>query len=353
MALSGSFYKSITGRQYIIEWSATQSIENNTSTITCVHKLKNDATYSLRISSRKNNTCTVDGASITYSSSSISTNGGSTITLGTTKHTVAHDSDGTKTLTIKGVFMIQATLSGTWVESMTASQSITLDTIPRASIINSLSCNTSYLDGTFTYKYTPQSASYYNKCNISLNINEDFTVIKSINIGTKSASQQTATVTLSNAELTTIYKNLPTDTSGTLRFTFRTYSDSGYDAQVGSASYKEIKLKIPESIKPSIGTITLDPVNITTADGTSRDILVKGKNKLTVSVSGCAASTGSSIVSYTFSGTNISSTKSSTSTSASVTSSTISTSGTLTYTVKITDKRGRTASKSATITCYD
>lgn len=338
-----------------IEYSYTQSQDDNTSTITCNVYVKKDndntkltvtTTGTFKYSLRFNGETITGSKSLTILTSYVK--------IGSFTRTITHNDDGSKSFSVSGsVWLSSNSSSAYYNKKSSVSTAITLNTIPRASTIDSLSCNTSYFDGTFTYKYTPQSASYYNRCNISLNINEDFTVIKSINIGTKSASQQTATVTLSSAELTTIYKKLPTDTSGTLRFTFRTYSDSGYNTQVGSASYKEVKLNIPTSIKPSIGTITLDPVNITTADGTSRDVLVKGKNKLTVSVSGCAAGTGSSIVSYTFSGTNISSTKSSTSTSASVTSSTISTSGTLTYTVKITDKRGRTASKSATITCYN
>ena len=111
MALSGRISTTIRGREYRIEWSAVQSIANNSSTITCVHKLINQAEYDLYISDRTNS-CTVGTDTKSYTSADISTGGGSTITLGTTVHTVAHDSDGAKSVTIKGVFNIQATLSG-------------------------------------------------------------------------------------------------------------------------------------------------------------------------------------------------------------------------------------------------
>lgn len=274
---------------------------------------------------------------------------GSTTTIASKTFTVTHNNDGTGSISIRT--WMDTDISAGIVEK---SKSLTLTTIPRATIINSLSCNTSYFNGTLTYKYTPQSASYYNKCNISLNLDGEYIAIKSVTLGKKSASQQTATVTLSSSELETIYANLPTTTKGILRFTFRTYSDSDYSKQVGSAGYKEVTLTIPTSVTPTIGEVELNPVNITTKDDTSRNILVQGKNKLQILVRECKAGSGSTIKSYTFSGPNVSSTtKTSTNTSYTFNSSTtISTTGTLTYTVKLTDQRGRSATKTASITCY-
>lgn len=150
MALSGTISKFITGREYRIEWSATQNIAGNYSDITCVHKLINNAYYDLYINSRSN-TCTVDGESKSYTSDAISTTGGSTITLGTTTHRVYHNSDGSKSVTITGTFNIQATLAGSYVSSITASQSVTLDKIPRAAQITSAPNFTDEENPTITY----------------------------------------------------------------------------------------------------------------------------------------------------------------------------------------------------------
>lgn len=134
MALSGTISKKITGREYRIEWSAKQDTADNSSTITCTHKLINDSYYSLYIGSRTVS-CNVGGVTGTATSPEISTGGGSTITLGTTTHKVTHDSDGKKeNVPITGVFYIQATLSGTYTDSITASGAVTLDTIARASV---------------------------------------------------------------------------------------------------------------------------------------------------------------------------------------------------------------------------
>ena len=94
--------------------------------------------WSLSISARSN-TCTIDGTAVSYSSSAISTTG--THSLGTASTTVSHSGDGTKTLTIKAVFYIRATINGTYYDSITASATVTLDSIPRASTVSATSVN--------------------------------------------------------------------------------------------------------------------------------------------------------------------------------------------------------------------
>lgn len=330
-----------------VKWTATQNIDDNTSTISW--KCYGGSNYSNTTSYVACGPVVVKINGKTVLNITNRFNLSKDELIGSGSLTVSHNTDGTKSVPVS----ISAAIYN-FASNCTYSGDITLNTIPRASTIDSLSCSTSYFNGTLTYKYTPQSASFYNRCNISLNLSGTYIAIKSINIGKKSASQQTATISLSSSELTTIYENLPSTTKGTLRFTFRTYSDSGYSDQIGDAGYKEVTLTIPTSVVPSIGEVELNPVNITTRDDVSRNLLVQGKNKLQILVRDCVAGAGSSIVSYTFSGPNITATtKSSTSTSYTFTSSnTISSTGELTYTVKITDKRGRTATKTAKVTCY-
>jgi hypothetical protein len=267
---------------------------------------------------------------------------------------VPHNTDGTKTITISAT----GSISGTTLSGTSVSSSVTLNTIPRAATLNSLTCSTSYLDGTFTYKYTPTTTSYYIRGNLSLNLNGEYISINSDNNGKpSSAAQQTKTINLDSDQLTTIYKKLPSSTSGTLRLTLRTYSDSGYTKQVGEASYKEVKLTIPSDVKPSIdpNDITLDPANIT-LNGTSYNYLLKGKNQLSLSVSGVSAGSGSSIKSYEFSGPSMSKTDTSASTSVATVTNVASFTdekATLTYKVTITDKRNRSSYATKTIVCYD
>ena len=205
--------------------------------------------------------------------------------------TVTHKTDGTGTVKVRT--WMDTSISAGVVEK---SETLTLSTIPRASTIDSLSCATKYFTGKMTYKYTPKSLGYYNRCNISLKIDGEYIAVKSINLGKKAASQQTATVTLSKDELETIYNKLPRTDKGTLRFTFRTYSDSEYSTQIGDLDYKEVTLYIPddETTKPSL-LVTVAPSHTFTGDFASLYIQGYSKVKADIVASGRFESKISSI----------------------------------------------------------
>ena len=235
-------------------------------------------------------------------------------------------------------------IPGTTLTSSSASGTMRFDTIPRAASIDSLSCATSYFTGALTYKYTPKNAGFYNRCNISVNLGEEFVAVKSINLGQKEASQQTATVTLSAAELSTVYNELPNTSKGTLRFTFRTYSDSGYSTQVGDAQYKDISLSIPNNTdtQPTV-TMALSPVS----DFTSASaIYVKTLSKVKAAFTNGAGKYGASIASYkmTVSGKDYASP---------YTSDYLATAGSITVKGTVTDSRGFSRSYSQTITVLE
>ena len=158
---------SLRGRIYQINWSSEINIVGNYSTVTCEHYLINDPTYALYIGARSN-TCTVEGATVGFTSGDISTGGGSTIHLGTTRHTVWHNADGSKQTTIKGVFNIQATLSGSYTGSVTAEGAVALDTIPRASQ-PSLSAGSIELDGWITIITNRHSPSFTHNLYLLIN----------------------------------------------------------------------------------------------------------------------------------------------------------------------------------------
>ena len=206
---------------------------------------------------------------------------------------VSHKDDGTGTAQIT----VSGSIPGTTLTSTSLSKSVSLGTIPRETSIDSVSCNTSYFTGILTYKYTPKSSALYNRCNIALDIGGEYTAVKTVNLGQKSTSQQTATVTLSSSELETIYKKLPSAKTGKLRFTFRTYSDSGYSTQVGDAGYKEISLTIPNdtTTQPTM-TMTLAPVNDSSSLGT---LYAKGISKVKATFTSGAGKYGATIASYT------------------------------------------------------
>src|SRR5699024_10761578 len=76
-------------------------------------------------------------------------------------------------------------------------------------------------------------------------------------------------------------------------------------------------------------------------------LYVRTKSKVTAKITGAAGVYGSTIKSYSISGGGYSGT------SSSLTTGFLNTAGTVTFTAKITDSRGRTATKTASITVVD
>ena len=95
MALSGSFSVSQRNGYETVrcDWTGTQSIANNTTTITA--KLYFINQYAISIGERTH-TITIDGTAYSITSSAISTTGEHY--LGSVSHTVTHSSDGTKSI---------------------------------------------------------------------------------------------------------------------------------------------------------------------------------------------------------------------------------------------------------------
>lgn len=103
----------------------------------------------------------------------------------------------------------------------------------------------------------------------------------------------------------------------------------------------------PSSVVPTISSVTATPVNSNSVIN-SWKIYVYGKTKATIAISGAAGAYGSTIRSYSITTSpNIGS-----STASSFTTSEIYATGTITVTAKVTDSRGRTASKSASFSVY-
>lgn len=334
---SGTIYGS-TNNEYIeskIVWSSIADKANNRSTVTA-------ALYY-----RRTNEYTTYGPgwfTITIGGVLIEPNGFANKIINTDwvkafegTATITHDADGSKSITIKAT----GSISGTTLNSTNCSGTAVLDKIPRETLTNSLTCSTSYLDGTLTYKYTPQTP-YYTKANISLNISGTYLAIRSILHGKKTEGvQQTQTVVFSAAELSTIYKALPKATSGKIRVTIRTYYDAEYTSQATDPTYKEISLTIPTSIKPTV-TLTVSPAN-SNSWIRGKGIYVAGYSGLTASFS-AAQGEGASAASSSISGGDY---KSDTNT---LTVEKITDPGQLTLTGKAIDSRGRSGTASKTIT---
>lgn len=323
MTTSGYFYTSGWSDStctdcYIFSWSlSSQNIEGNYSVISW--SLKGAGGVDGYWTYVKEKYVTVNGS--TQSNSAIQqTYNGTVAFSGTT--TIYHNSDGTKSFSASagGAFYsygsYNSTGSGTWE----------LPAIPRSS---TMSFEEFTMGAAGTIAITPA--------------NSNFTHTISYNFGNKTGTivEKTSNTSISwTPPLNEFAGQIPNSVKGTGALIITTYSGS---TVIGSKKYT-MYCNLPASVVPTVGSITLTPVAIN-----GKNILVQNKNQLQVSVSGCSAGVGSSIKAYTFSGANLSVTT----TSTSVVSNIITSSGVLTYTVTVTDMRGRTATKTANITCYE
>lgn len=327
MALSGTISSSIHSGHYTlrISWSATQNIGANTSTITAKMYLVQDASWSLNIGTRSNS-CTIDGVATAFASPKISSNGGSTILLGTVSRTINHNSDGTRSVGISATFNLEATISGTRYNSITASGTITLDTIPRVSSF-SLSSSSVVLGNPITISIARQSTSFTHRIKYSWGTESGV-------IATGVGTSYTWTVPLDLAW------GIPNGTSGTCFITVETMSGStviGYQT-------KSFTGTVPTSIVPSISSVALsDPSgNVPESFG----VYVKGKSTLRI-VTSAAGYYGSTISSYKIQANGA------TYSSSDVTTGILNVSGSMAVVITVTDSRGRTASTTRNITVYD
>ena len=322
MASSGSFSGSIRDGHYKlrVDWSQSKNVSDNTSTITCKMYLVND--WSLSINSRSTNYTTIAGTKKTYTSPSISSTG--THLLGTVSQTVTHDSDGSKSISMSSVFYIQATLSGTYYDSKSASATVTLDSIPRASSVSASNVN---MGSATTITITRASSSFTHTLKYAFGSTSGTIATKT----TSTSVSWTPALTLAN--------QIPNALTGTCTITCETYNGS---TKIGSKTCT-LTLTVPSSVKPTLTSLTA-----TRVDGdvpSTWGIYVQTKSKVTLAITGAAGSYGSTISSYSITGGGFSST------SSSFTTGFLNTSGTITFTATVTDSRGRvSAAKTVSIT---
>lgn len=334
MAKSGQKYITVTRDGYIkllFSWSAgTQNVANNFTPINWTLSLvsTNSSAY-ISSTASKNYSVTVDGK--TWSgTNTIGLSGGATKILASGSKNIYHNTDGTKTFDYSFSQEFAITYSGVSIGTSSSSGTGTLDNIPRGSILGSISNFT--IGNAITIPITKYSDSFSDTLNIYVND----TWIKRVEGLTNNQS-----VSFTSTELNAIYNAMSNVASSTFRFINSTYSG----ANIIGTSTKTATGTINTNIKPTISSVTVEEIvsNIKTQFG----FLVQNKSMLGVTVS-ATAGTGSSIDTYDIS---INGSKY---VSSAFTTEVLTTSGTNTYTVKVIDKRGRTATTSGTfeVTAY-
>ena len=318
MALSGTITGTCDNANYTLtcEWSATQSVANNTSSITAKVYLKAPSGWST-VSS--NWSCIINGTTVTSGSSK--TVGSTKVLLGQRTWTVNHASDGTCSVTISFSYSNGLSSAGTYTTKKgSGSKSVTLNQIARTSSFT-LSSSSLDMGSSQTVSITRASSSFTH------------TVQYTFGGTTTTSHTKTTSTSVSFTPALSLANKIPNATSGTCTVKVTTYSG---DTAIGSSS-KTFTLKVPSSVKP---TVTL----ATTYNNTLSGLSIAGKSTVKVTPTG-TGSYSSTISSYTYSGAGLSGTGSS------KTTGTLS-AGSYTITVTVKDSRGRTNTATTSFTMY-
>lgn len=322
---SGSFSSSsYNGLSLYIEWSSTANINDNNSSVTATVYVKS---YGLRASALSDSYIIINGNKKNWTKTF---NISDTSTIRTTEVTtytvsVPHNTDGTKSITIKANMEFNGTYGGTYVSDITASKTVVLDTIPRSS---SFSIPSSIDTGSsLAISITPSDSSFRHKIRFEIDGNTKYTS------GFIAAGTTSYSYTIPHAWL-------PASTSQTMTVFLYTYTSFGSDYIARTS--KNITVNVPSNIKPSVSELAL-----TIVDG-HENLCVQGKSKITLAVTAVAGS-GANISSYTFKGAYINGSSSSYTGIGNVkTSSIIWSGGTQEYKVTVKDTRGRVSEEKIT-----
>lgn len=319
MALSGKLTGTCDNSNYSLtcEWSATQNITNNTSTITAKVYLKAPSGWSTDSSYWD---VWINGTQVTDDKDVVV--GSSKVLLGQKTWTVTHTSSGTCSTTISFSYSNGLTSKGTYTtKTGSGSGSITLNTIPRTSSFT-LSKTSMAMGASQTVTISRASSSFTH------------TVQYTFGSSTTTVVTKTTSTSVSFTPPTSLASQIPNGTSGTCTVKVTTYNGN---TAIGSTN-KTFTLTIPSS--GNAPTVTLSTVYNNTLSGTN----IAGKTTVKVTPS-ATAKNGATIKSYTYSGAGLSGTGSS------KTTGTLS-AGTYTITVTATDSRGEKGSATVSFTVY-
>ena len=331
-ASSGAFETSVynaAGSKYPdrirVEWSSSQSVENNTSTIYWTVKSAGGTgnSYSYVMAGP----VTVNIADVTVFSRSDRFKMHVGETLGSGSFTLTHNTDGTKSFSA----WAEAAIYTYAVSSTKYGYSVDLPQIPRASSISSVSGNT--MDSQLTINISKASSSFTH------------TLTWKFGNQTGTIASNTSSSSVTWTPPITLASQIPNATSGNGTIWCTTFNGG---TNIGQKSIN-FTLQVPSNIVPSISSFV---ASIASTKPANCGLYVKNHSTVRWDVSASGAY-GSTIKKCVISGQNLSYTSTQSSNSYSATSSTLTIAGKKTYKVTVTDSRGRTASKTSDITIED
>ena len=300
------------------------SIENNTSKVEWWVGIRSNTAYHNHYGLSETYVVNINGTVVHNAVHTPTVNSGATVWVASGTTTVSHNADGSKSISVSASF--NNADRGTYLPTTgSCSGSLKLTTIPRAT---TPSIDKPSLDCGSVIKISGTSASSNFSHKVYVTWNGTKTQIRTIASGTTTPS-------FSYTIPTAWEKDIPDSTSGIATFTLETISGS---TSVGSKTVNAT-IKVRSGVVPSIGTVSISDTNSICA-GIGQYVQSQSKLKFTIATSGNQGSTITSVSTkfndQTYSGSTF-------------TTQAIQNSGTLSYTITVTDSRGRTATKSGSI----
>ena len=301
------------------------SIENNTSQVEWWIGIRSNTSYHSHYGLSETYVVNINGTVVHNAVHTPTVNAGQTVWVANGTTTVSHNADGSKSISVSASF--NNADRGTYLPTTgSCSGSLKLTTIPRATVP---SVDKPSLDCGSVIKFTGTSASSNFSHKLYTTWNNEEKLIATIDKGSTAVSY-------SYTIPTSWEKNMPNTTSAIATFILETLNG---DTVIGRKSINAT-VQVRSGIVPTIGNPTIeDTHSISKAMG----LYVQSQSciKFTIPTSGNQGSTITS-VSTKFNGQTYS--------GSTFTTQAIQDSGTLTYTITVTDSRGRTATKSGSVT---
>lgn len=248
------------------------------------------------------------------------------VLLGSGSLTIPHNEDGSKSITIRARILNVADQGDIdWF-----SGTVTLTNIPRASSIDSV--NVTELGQQITLNINKKVNNFKHQVWWKVNDSEW------VDLGKGHDTNVQFTVPLEYAS------RITNSDTGTLEVCVRTFNDS---TQIGNDEYKRgLSIKVPTSIVPTLNTINIVERNAKIAESVPSGNYIKDKSIIRVTAEGASGVYDSKIVSTEISVDNLV-------VRSNAGDFPANKAGTLSVTAKVTDSRGRTATKSTTVKILD
>ena len=322
---SGSF-TGTTGNKYIkarIVWSSTPNTLNNQSSVTATLYYAKSSSSTAATTGTIECKLTINGISKSFEKRVVLNPNDTWLEIGSHTVPVDHTSDGTKSIVIAAT----GGIPGLTFSTTNCSATVILDKIPRATI-PTFGAATQTIGSNMVINLPRNDSTFYHTVAYSWGpLNGT--------IGTKLGASVTWQIPI------TFCEGVPNGTQGTLFVTVETFTSNG--VSLGTVT-RSTPCDVPSSVVPTISTIAISDSgrNVPSDWG----VYVKGKSTLHVNVS-ASGRYYSRIVGYSIKALGV------TVASNDVDIGVIPDAGSVSVEVTVTDSRGRTATKTASINVED